>query len=84
MLSGHPPHFDTFDGQNWIRDAEGIECPSVGAAMEQAKSALPDLAHDELPDGAALKMMVRVRDEVGQVIGEATLDMNSVEFGGRS
>jgi hypothetical protein len=64
-------YFDIFDGQNWIRDAEGIECPSVRAAMEQAKSALPDLARDELPDGAALKMMVVVKDEAGQVIGEA-------------
>ncbi len=66
------------------RTAEGIECPSVGAAMEQAKSALPYLARDELPDGAALKMMVLVRDEAGQVVGEASLNMNSVEFGSGS
>jgi len=72
------------NGGEDARTAEGIQCPSVGAAMEQAKSALPDLARDELPDGAALKMMVWVRDGVGQVIGEATLDMNSVEFGGLS
>ena len=51
-----------------------------GAGQER----FADLARDELPDGAALKMMVRVRDEAGQVIGEAILDMNSVEFGGGS
>ena len=51
-----------------------------GAGQER----FADLARDELPDGAALKMMVRVRDETGHVIGGSTLDMNSVEFGGGS
>jgi len=51
-------YFDTFNGSLWVGDPEGIECPDVEAAMELAKVAMSDMAHDELPGGEGLTIMV--------------------------
>ena len=70
-------YFDTFNGSLWVGDPEGIECPDVEAAMELAKVAMSDMAHDELPGGEGLTIMVRIRDQADRTVAEAELDMRS-------
>jgi hypothetical protein len=70
-------YFDTFNGSLWVGDPEGIECPDVEAAMELAKVAMSDMAHDELPGGEGLTIMVRIRDQAGQTVAETELDIRS-------
>ena len=69
--------FDTFDGETWIEDTEGVECDGPGAAQAEAQTALADIAKDETPDGDRRVMTVRVRDEDGPLL-EANLDLRCV------
>ena len=69
--------FDTFDGQEWIRDNDGVECGSGEIAVQEAQDTLPDIVREELPDGRAPTIWVRIRDEANQVVGVVSLSMNA-------
>ena len=65
--------FDTFDGEQEYRDSDGMECDSRETVRREATSSLPDLARELLPDGSERCMKVRVRDEGGRFVFEASL-----------
>jgi|EndMetStandDraft_8_1072994.scaffolds.fasta_scaffold1112395_1 uncharacterized protein DUF6894 len=70
-------YFDCFDGWEWVRDDVGLECPSLDRALAEAQDALPELARDMLPDGPALSIRVRIRDQKDVFVGEAALDIST-------
>ncbi|MFI0844450.1 DUF6894 family protein [Mesorhizobium sp. IMUNJ 23232] len=65
--------FDVFDGEDISRDAVGIDLDHEDMAAEHAAAALPDVAHDELPDGMQRDFWVKVRPESGDYIFTADL-----------
>ena len=62
-------YFDTFDGREWIRDDEGLDCPSGEIALQQTRETLPEIVQDEWPDGEAPTIWVRIRNEANEVVG---------------
>jgi hypothetical protein len=67
--------FDTYDGNRFINDMQGIELQSLEQVKAEAQNALPDLARDALPDGDQRTFIVSVRDEAGQVVLRAALTL---------
>ncbi len=67
--------FDTYDGNQFVPDNEGLELQDLGTAKVEAQKALPDLARDALPDGDQKTFIVSVRDEAGQVVLRAALSL---------
>jgi len=70
-------YFDTFDGVHTNADSEGIECSSRQIVQDQAIDALPDMARELLPDGPNRMFRVDVRNEGGEVVFHATLELQS-------
>src|SRR3954465_14720563 len=60
--------FDTFDGESWVQDDEGIECADHEAARNTAHAALAALAKDQVPNSDQRVMIVRVRDDDGLLL----------------
>ena len=75
-------YFDTFDGDQTAIDTDGIECPSRRMVQHQAIDALPDMAREILPDGPSRTFRVEVRDDGGNVVFRATLELQSVWLDG--
>ncbi len=69
--------FDSFDGDTWVDDDEGLQLEHDKAAGAEAQEALSNIAKDELPGDDARQMIVRVRDDNGPVL-EARLDLQTV------
>jgi hypothetical protein len=69
--------FDTYDGNHASLDEEGVECGSRQQIQDCAIDALPDIARDELPDGLEQLFWVKVRDESGRLVFEASLTLTS-------
>jgi hypothetical protein len=67
--------FDTYDGDRFIPDHEGLELRDLTAAEREAKKALPDMARDALPDGDERTLIISVRNEAGQVVLRAALSL---------
>jgi hypothetical protein len=67
--------FDTYDGRRFVRDEEGLELESLGAAKAQGQRAVVDMARDELPDGDERTLVVSVRDEAGKEVLRVALSM---------
>lgn len=74
--------FDTFDGDNTALDADGIDCASRQVVQHRAIDALPDMAREMLPDGPNRTFRVEVRDDSGDVVFRATLELQSVWLDG--
>jgi hypothetical protein len=55
--------FDTYNGNLFLPDEEGIELENLEVAKAMASRGLADMAGDELPDGDQRSFVVRVRDE---------------------
>ena len=68
--------FDLYDGDELARDTEGFELQPE-EARKQAIASLAEIAQDEMPDGDERDFTVRVRDEDGHVIFEATLSLRA-------
>lgn len=66
-------YFDTDDGNSLSLDDEGIECDTLDRVRKEAVVSLPSLASDMLPDGDALRVSIRVRDENGRYLLETRL-----------
>ena len=43
-------YFDTYDGDQFLRDEIGIEFDSLDAARSEAQRFLPEMAREALPD----------------------------------
>ena len=65
--------FDIDDGEEFTRDMFGVECPSREDARRNAIGGLAEVAQDELPDGNQRLFKVRVRNEEGEYVFEASL-----------
>ncbi|MEQ1955185.1 DUF6894 family protein [Mesorhizobium yinganensis] len=65
--------FDVFDGEDISRDEVGIDLDHEDMAAEHAVAALPDMAHDELPDGPQRDFWVKVRNGNGEYTFAADL-----------
>jgi hypothetical protein len=65
--------FDTYDGDLFLPDDQGIELEDLAAVKAEASRGLADMAGDELPDGDQRSFVVRVRDEAGEVVLQAAL-----------
>ncbi len=66
--------FDTDDGDGFLWDDEGLDLDGIEAVRFQAQSGLADMARDVVPgDGIQRTMVVRVRDESGDVVLNASL-----------
>lgn len=70
-------YFDTFDGDHSTTDSEGIDCPTMKNVQDCAVDALPDMAREMLPDGPNRLFRVSVRDDMGEMIFKATLELKS-------
>jgi hypothetical protein len=68
-------YFDTYDGDSFVPDEEGIELESLGAAKKEAQAVLPHMAKDELPDGDQKVFVVSVRNQNGQVVIKTALSL---------
>ncbi|MEQ1950988.1 DUF6894 family protein [Mesorhizobium yinganensis] len=66
-------YFDVFDGEFVVRDETGLNVDREEEVAQHAVAALPDMAHDELPDGNERDFWVKVRDEEGTYIFAADL-----------
>jgi len=67
--------FDTYDGEQYIPDENGLDLEDVEAAKLEAQKALPDMAEDALPNGNHRSFVVNVRDEAGQIVLRAALSL---------
>jgi hypothetical protein len=68
--------FDIDDGRDTTRDEIGYEC-SREELRRQAIAALPGLARDRLPNGDRHSFVVRVRDEGGRYVFQASLEFEA-------
>ena len=71
----HTYTVDTDDGDALIKGDGGQELTSSHAARLAALAALPDMAHDKLPNGDHRTFTSTVRDETGREIYAATLTL---------
>lgn len=77
LCDGAMPHYfiDSSDGDLQIVDHEGLALPDDRSAREAALAALPDMAHDKIPDGDTRVISVSVRNDRGQTIYSARLEL---------
>ncbi len=68
--------FDTFDGDKRMQDDVGVVC-DLDEVDKEAVDALPDIAREKLPDGLKRDLWVRVRDEEGVLVFEASLSLRA-------
>lgn len=69
--------FDTYDGEQILSDAEGVEFTGLESVREAAVNALPGIARDRFPNGETMELWVRVRDAANRPIFEASLIFSS-------
>src|SRR4051812_22824027 len=69
----HRFYFDIDDGDQVIRDNEGLVFDDLATACREAVKALPDVAHDVLPDGVEKLISASVRDAAGSILFRAVL-----------
>lgn len=69
--------FDTAENDNETIDQEGTVFPDLKTMRDEAIRCLPGLAAEELPDGPQHSFWVRVRDESGSYIFQASLDLKT-------
>ena len=71
-------YFDVCDGDDVLHDQVGLDLEGDDMAADHAVRALPEMAHDELPNGPERDFWVKVRDEAGTYIFVADLKFKSV------
>ncbi len=71
--------FDTNDGQATDVDDEGVDFPDHESAKDAAKSILASMVGERLPNGDHIGLQVTVRDEAGQQIYLAQLNLDGSE-----
>lgn len=72
-----PRYFiDTTAGSLNARDEEGYDLPDLEAARREAVCALPEIARYSLNRSERKSVVVKVRDESGAVLFQATLTLS--------
>jgi hypothetical protein len=66
-------YFDVRDGDEFIRDDEGLEYPDIEIARDEAARALADMAKDALPGPLVREMAIEVRDSAKEPLLRAAL-----------
>ena len=62
-------YFDVFDGSSTTRDDEGIELPTLEAALHEARRAAAEMAKEAIFEGSAGPLEVAIRDRAeGQAL----------------
>jgi hypothetical protein len=72
--------FDIDENGVTSRDDEGLELPDVDRAMAEAMETLPGIARDAYAGRAFWTVRSRVRDEIGHLVFEATLKLQTRQF----
>ena len=72
--AGQRYHFDTYDGERFIPDEDGIALRGLDEAKAEAMRALPDMAKEATVDGAR-DFVVEVRDEAGRKLLRVRLSL---------
>ena len=67
------------DGQATDVDDEGVDFPDHESAKDAAKSILASMVGERLPNGDHIGLQVTVRDEAGQQIYLAQLNLDGSE-----
>jgi len=67
--------FDFRDNETDARDEVGLMFENLKEARDAAIKLLPDVAHEELPNGDQHVFSVRIRDEAGRYLFFATLSL---------
>ncbi|UVF22838.1 hypothetical protein HPT29_028470 (plasmid) [Microvirga terrae] len=67
--------FDTYDGERFVPDPDGVDLPDLAAAKAEAQKALTDIARDALPNGDQRTFMVSVRGGTGELLARASLTL---------
>jgi hypothetical protein len=70
-------YFDLINGDGLTPDDDGQVFETREEVRDEAVRILPDIARDEMPDGGDVSITVKVRDEAGRHIFEATLSLVS-------
>ncbi len=73
--AGQRYYFDTYDGERFIPDEEGVLLDGIEKARAEALKALPDMARDALPSGGSSEFVVEVRDDAGRKLLRVTLSL---------
>ena len=66
-------YFDIRDGEQFIRDDEGLDYPDIEAARDSATVALAEMAKDALPRAELHHIAIEVRDEAKEPLLMAEL-----------
>jgi CBS-domain-containing membrane protein len=66
-------YFDIRDGEQFIRDDEGLDCPDIKAARDLATVALAEMAKEALPRAERHHIAIEVRDEAERAAAVAGL-----------
>lgn len=74
---GQRLYFDLTNGQDLIRDTEGVEAELLGEALEDAHSALTEMRRSGEADTPSDGWQLIVRDESGMTLGSMPLDAGS-------
>jgi hypothetical protein len=69
--------FDVEDNGELNIDNVGIELANEQAARNEAIRSLPAMAREELPDGPQHTFWVKVRDDAGEYIFQASLELKT-------
>jgi hypothetical protein len=72
-------YFDTQDGQAVDTDDDGVDFPDCDRAKDAAKSILASLVGERLPNGDHIGLTVTVRDEAGNQIYLAQINLDGSE-----
>ena len=70
-------YFDTKIGGRCVQDADGTEVEAFDVAKEMAIRALPGMVRDAFCDGVRDPVVVKIRDESGQVRFQAKLTLET-------
>ncbi len=61
-------YFDTHDGENVLRDEQGLDLPGLRNAREEASQTLAEMIVNAMPDGDYREMKVEVRDDAKRLL----------------
>ncbi|TRC98365.1 hypothetical protein FJV76_13800 [Mesorhizobium sp. WSM4303] len=67
-------YFDVDDNGTFYPDDEGTDCDTFDRVKEEAIRALVEMIKDSLPDGDRHKLVIKVRDDGGDLVLKASLN----------
>ncbi|MET2825903.1 DUF6894 family protein [Mesorhizobium shangrilense] len=70
-------YLDLYHGDGLTVDEEGQVFETRARLRREAMRILPDVLRDEMFDGDRARIMVKVRDESGRAVFEASLTLDS-------